>query len=181
MNPRAHFCVRRICITTNNTVPIKYITKKYHRQIFFTPKKPLIVRLRNRDVALGTMCPGAHFCVREICVITNNGVPIQHLPKNPNTISTHIFAIQPFQNIPTNFPSWRRYTFLRVRLRNQRFLPHPKNTGGEFSTGTFQNKFLFCFLFCFCFSFLFCFSFFCFFCFFFHYSFFVLVNLDSCS
>ena len=32
-------------------MPIKYITKKYHRQIFFTPKKPLIVRLRNRDVA----------------------------------------------------------------------------------------------------------------------------------
>ena len=24
------------------------------------------------------------------------------------------------------FPSWRRYTFLRVRLRNQRFLPHPQ-------------------------------------------------------
>ena len=23
-------------------------------------------------------------------------------------------------------PSWRRYTFLRVRLRNRRFLPHPQ-------------------------------------------------------
>ena len=94
----------------------------------------IIVNIYVRVVAPGTVCPGAHFCVREICIITNNGVPIQHLPKNPNTISTHIFAIQPFQNIPTNFPSWRRYTFLRVRLRNQRFLPHPQKNWSPLRT-----------------------------------------------
>ena len=104
MNPRAHFCVREICVYTNNAVPIKYITKKYHRQIFFTPKKPLIVRLRNRDVAPGTVCPGAHFCVRKICIYTNNAVLIKYLPKTQIQFA-HPYSQYNISKIsPTIFP-----------------------------------------------------------------------------
>ena len=41
-----------------------------------------------RVVAPGTVCPGAHFCVREICIITNNAAPIKFRTQNPNTIIT---------------------------------------------------------------------------------------------
>ena len=49
------------------------------------------------------MNPRAHFCVRGICIITNNAIPIKFRTQNPNTISTPIFAIQPSQNIPRQF------------------------------------------------------------------------------
>ncbi len=38
----------------------------------------------------------------------------------------HIFAQHVSYISSTHFLSWRRYTFLRVRLQNRRFLPHPQ-------------------------------------------------------
>ena len=71
-------------------------------------------------------CPPAHFCVYGICIITNNGAFIKYRTKTPQTIF-HLTHQCVFTEISTpNSPYWRRYTFLRVRLRNRRFLPHPQ-------------------------------------------------------
>ena len=101
-------------------------------------------------VTAGTVCPAALY---DICFFVepqqrrlrnggfcesrrhisslNNLQPHQqrcaHIISNPNILSnsnsTHHCVSSNFLH---PFPSWRRYTFLRVRLRNQRFLPHPQ-------------------------------------------------------
>ena len=76
----------------------------------------------------GSVNPHAIYHVRAIYNPTNNAMPIKFRTQNPNTISTTIFAKQPSQNPPHKFSFWRRYTFLRVRLRNKRFLPRLQKT-----------------------------------------------------
>ena len=71
-------------------------------------------------------CPPAHFCVYGICIITNNGAFIKYRTKTPQTIIHLIYHCVFTKIFPPNSPYWRRYTFLRVRLRNRRFLPHPQ-------------------------------------------------------
>ncbi len=51
--------------------------------------------------------------------------PIQYLVQTPRTI-LHLIHYCVFSKSTPNSPSWRRYTFLRVWLRNRRFLPHPQ-------------------------------------------------------
>ena len=79
---------------------------------------PIIVCLPKRN---GGLHPAAHFCVYVICVTTNNGVLIKYITHNAFIIYKPIFALY-FLKSPYDFPSWRRYTFLRVRKRNHRFL-----------------------------------------------------------
>ena len=76
----------------------------------------------------GGLYPAAIYFVYAIYNPTNNAMPIKFRIQTPNTIATTIFAKQPSQNPPTNSPFWRRYTFLRVRLRNKRFLPRLQKT-----------------------------------------------------
>ncbi len=139
--PGAHFCVYKICIFTNNDVPIKHLLQNplpniprqfsilaaihlfissrneikisarwikklvaatdgvyvHIHQFIFTwlnlyrvkflqyINPPIIVSSPERNGALHC---SAHFCVYEICIITNNAVPIKFRTQNPNTIIT---------------------------------------------------------------------------------------------
>ena len=122
-------------------MPIKYITKKYHRQIFFTPKKPLIVRLRNRDVAPGTMCPGAHFCVRKICIYTNNAVPIKYLPKTQIQFA-HPYSQYNISKIsPTIFPLGGDTPFCAFGYEIIDFYLTRKKTGRRYGRCLFESIF----------------------------------------
>ena len=85
--PDAHFCVYGICIITNNADFIKYRTQTllpfphlYSLCVF--PKTWIYISRINPSIIVcspkrnGGLHPAAQFCVRGICIITNNAVPI---------------------------------------------------------------------------------------------------------
>ena len=84
------------------------------------------------SVTAGTVCPAAHFCVGEICIFTNNVVQIKY--RNQNQFHNHNHHCVFIKIFSTHFRYWRRYTFLRVRLRNRRFLPHPQKNWSPLRT-----------------------------------------------
>ena len=68
------------------------------------------------SVTAGSVNPAAIYVVRTIYNPTNNVVLIKYRTQNPHTIYTSIFALHVSYISSTHSPSWRRYTFLRVRL-----------------------------------------------------------------
>ena len=114
-------------LTTKSQISVRWIKKPVavtdgvHASIHF-------YNLAIASVTAGSANPTAHFCVRGICSITNNGVPLKNLKPKPKIIFTPIFAIQTSQILPTNFPFLRRYAFLHVRLLNHKYLSHQQKT-----------------------------------------------------
>ena len=91
----------------------------------------IIVCFPNSSVGLH---PDAHFCVREICVYTNNADYIKYRIKKSEQFLSSSIIVCLSKYSPTRSPFWRRYTFLRVRLRNHRFLPHPQKNWSPLRT-----------------------------------------------
>ena len=94
----------------------------------------IVVYIRKRTVTPGTVCPGAIYHARAIYNPTNNAVPIKYRNQTPMQFP-NLYSQYSLPKIsPNNFPSWRRYTFLRVQLRNHRFLPHPQKNWSPLRT-----------------------------------------------
>ena len=94
----------------------------------------IVVYIRKRTVTPGTVCPGAIYHARAIYNPTNNAVPIKYRNQTPMQFP-NLYSQYSLPKIsPNNFPSWRRYTFLRVQLRNLRFLPHQQKNRSPLRT-----------------------------------------------
>ena len=68
----------------------------------------------------------------------DDGVSIKYKTETPIQFKQYLQYIF-FIICSIHYPSWRRYTFLRVRKRNRRFLPHPQKTGRRY--GRRLNKY----------------------------------------
>ncbi len=99
-------------------LPNKYYTAKNKAL-----ERALFLRLCGRAV-----CPSAIFFVYMNSVLLPTTVCVYNISTKPQIFfqPTHHCTFLKISSLQS--PSWRRYAFLRVRLRNQRFLPHPQKT-----------------------------------------------------